>query len=458
MNEEGEITLRASYLKRMTPIQFLVLSYLLAMFLSASLLMLPVSWQPGVQLSWREALFTATSGISVTGLTVVNLSETFSVFGAIVIMFMMQFGGIGIMALGTFLWLILGRDISLSYRRLIMADQNQHNLSGLVKLMKSIFLLSLLFEGIGALLLGTYFLAAGYYTDPFLAYFHALFHALSSYTNAGFDLFGNSLQTFSGDYFVQTVTMLLLFLGAIGFPVLIEAREWFVRRGETFRFSLYTKVTVSMYVILLVLGAAGIWIVESRVSLEGMPWHKQLFYSLFNSITTRSGGLSTMDVNGLSSPTQYLLSILMFIGASPSSVGGGIRTTTFAVIMLTLATYARGRNEVRIFKRSIKQEDILKSFIVFSTAVILVCGSVMLLDAVERQRFSLNQIIFEVCSALGTSGLSTGVTPDLSIPGQVLLMALMFVGRIGILSMLLLFRSHKRKDRYHYVKEDLIIG
>lgn len=442
----------------MTPTQFIFVCYMAAIIVSTLLLMLPASRKPGVGLSAMDALFTAASAVSVTGLTVVNISETYSFFGSVLLMVMMQFGGIGVMALGTFLWMLFGQNITLTYRRLIMIDQNRRNLSGLVQLMRNILVLSLLFEASGALVIGTYFLAAGYYTNVFEAYYHALFHAVSSYTNAGFDLFGNSLHSFSGDYFVQTVTMILLFLGAIGFPVLIEVREYLVRKDKNFRFSLFTKLTVSMYLILLAVGTAGIWIVESSVYFEEMPWHQQLFYSLFNSVSTRSGGISTMDVAQFTTPTQFLLSILMFIGASPSSVGGGIRTTTFAVIILTLVAYSIGRNDVRVFRRTVKPEDVMKSFVVFSAGVILVIGSIMLLDAVERQHFALNKIIFEVCSAFGTAGFSTGITPYLSGPGKGILVLLMFIGRVGLPVLLFLFRRKTLKDKYHYPKEDLIIG
>lgn len=442
----------------MTPTQFIFVCYMTAIIVSTLLLLLPASRKPGVELSAMDALFTATSAVSVTGLTVVNISETYSFFGSVLLMVMMQFGGIGVMALGTFLWMLFGQNITLTYRRLIMIDQNRRNLSGLVQLMRNILVLSLLFEVSGALVIGTYFLAAGYYTDVFEAYYHALFHAVSSYTNAGFDLFGNSLLSYSGDYFVQAVTMVLLFLGAIGFPVLIEVREYLVRKDKNFRFSLYTKLTVSMYLILLAAGTGGIWIVESSVYFEEMPWHQQLFYSLFNSVSTRSGGISTMDVSQFTTPTQFLLSILMFIGASPSSVGGGIRTTTFAVIILTLVAYAAGRNDVRVFRRTVKPEDVTKSFVVFSAGVILVIGSIMLLDAVERQHFALNKIIFEICSAFGTAGFSTGITPYLSGPGKCILVLLMFIGRVGLPVLLFIFRRKTLKDKYHYPKEDLIIG
>ncbi|GIQ70269.1 TrkH family potassium uptake protein [Xylanibacillus composti] len=443
---------------KITPTQFIVCSYATVIAMTTLLLVMPISVKPGAELSWIDALFTAVSGVSVTGLTAVNTAETFSVFGTFVLMISFQFGGIGIMALGTFLWLVLGRNISLSYRRLIMIDQNRHNLSGLVQLIRLLLFMALGIELAGALIFGVYFRVQGFHDTWTESFYYGLFHAVSSYTNAGFDIYGNSLASFANDYFVQFITMLLLFLGAIGFPVLIEFREFLMTRNRRFRFSLFTKVTTSMFVIMIVAGALSIFILEHDMYFADKSWHEKLFFSLFNSITTRSGGLSTMDVSEFYEPTQFILSILMFIGASPSSVGGGIRTTTFAIILLTLYTYAKGRSEVRVFRKSVKDEDVRKSFVVFTTGAILVVAGIVTLDWVEQQKFSLFSVIFEVSSAFGTSGLSMGITGDLSTVGKVIIMALMFVGRIGILSLLFLFRTGNRKEHYHYPKEDIIIG
>jgi potassium uptake TrkH family protein len=443
---------------QLTPTQFIVLGYFGAVSIATILLLLPISLKPGVQLSFVDALFTATSGVTVTGLTAVNTAETFSVFGSLVLILLFQIGGIGIMTLGTFLWMVLGKSINLSYRKLIMIDQNRHNLSGLVQLMRIVLMLALIIEAIGVIIFGTYFYFAGYYDRWYEAFYYGFFHGISSYTNAGFDIFGNSLQDFSGDYFVQTITMALVILGAIGFPVLIEVREYFFGKHKKFRFSLFTKVTTSMFFSLLFLGTAGIWLIEKSMYYAGMVWHEKLFFSLFNSVTVRSGGFATMDVSQYDNSTQFLLSTLMFIGASPSSVGGGVRTTTLAIILLALVTYAFGKNEVRIFARSVKQEDITKSFVVFTAGIVMVILSIITLDVMEGQNFSLTAIIFEVTSAFGTCGLSTGITGDLTDSGKGILMVLMFVGRIGILSLLFIFRTKKRQEKYHYPQEEIIIG
>lgn len=447
-----------TWLRKITPTQFIIIIYIMAIFIATFLLSMPFSLKPGVELNVIDALFTATSGVSVTGHTVVDTIDTFSFAGTLILIVLFHLGSIGIMTLGTFVWLIFGRNITLSYRKLIMIDQNRHNLSGLVKLMRIILLLALAIEAGGVIFFTTYFYLSGYYTTWSEALYYGFFHAISSYTNAGFDLFGQSLHQFANDYVVQLVTMLLIVLGAIGFPVLIELKHYFFGKEERFRFSLFTKLTMLTFAMLLVFGVATIWWMEKDLFYAHMPWHQKLFYSLFNAVTVRSGGMATMDVSQYNDATQFFLSINMFIGANPSSVGGGIRTTTFAVALLTIATFAIGRSEVRLFGRSIKQEDITKSLIVLAFSSCLIVGSVFLLSAFDGQHFSLMAIIFNAASAFGTCGLAIGQMADLSAGGKIVLMILMFIGRVGVLSLLFMFRSKKPSESYRLPTEDVIIG
>ncbi|MBP1934275.1 TrkH family potassium uptake protein [Ammoniphilus resinae] len=445
--------------RRLTPVQMIVLYYVLATLLSTFLLWLPIFHQPHVNLSFIDALFTATSAISVTGLGVVSTADTFNVAGTLVLAVILQFGGIGILTLGTFIWIVLGRKIGLEERKWIAIDQNRLSMSGLVALMQRILYMSLVIEAIGTLLLGSYFLYTNRFPTWYEAYYYGLFTAISAYTNAGFDIFGNSLYSFAHDYFVQTINMLLMIVGSVGFPVLLEVREYLYQKKhlkKNYRFSLYAKLTSFTFFALIVIGALLFLLFEKNAFLAGKTWHESLFYSLFNSVTTRNGGLATMDVGVLTVPTLLMMSILMFIGASPSSVGGGIRTTTFAVIVLTILAFVRGKKEVKIFHREIHPEDIFKSFVVFFVAMSLVMISVITLAAIEP--FPLMAIIFEAFSAFGTTGLSMGITPDLSIAGKCIIMGLMFIGRIGIISFLFLLKKEETKDVYHYPKERIMIG
>jgi len=443
-------------LSKLTTVQFIVLLYLAAICFSTALLSLPIAHKPDVDLSFIDILFTAVSAISVTGLTVVSTAETFSTTGIFFLAFILQFGGIGIMALGTFIWLMLGKKIGLRERRLIMIDQNRLTFSGIVKLMKQILIIIMSIEMIGTLVLGTYFL--NYFPSWQEAYFHGFFAAVSATTNAGFDITGSSLVPFVDDYFVQSVNMILIVLGAIGFPVLIEVKDFLTYKGETpYRFSLFTKLTATTFFALVIIGTVLIYVLELNRYLTDKTWHESLFYSMFHSVSARSGGLATMDINEFSTPTLLVLSALMFIGASPSSVGGGIRTTTFAIIVLSIIFYAKGRNSIKIFKREIHPDDIFKSFIVFGTAMFICFISFIILASTESE-FTLMEIIFEICSAFGTAGLSMGITPELSTIGKIVIIILMFTGRIGIFPFLFLIRGTVVQETYHYPKERVTIG
>ncbi|MBT2637385.1 MULTISPECIES: TrkH family potassium uptake protein [unclassified Bacillus (in: firmicutes)] len=443
-------------LDKLTPAQIIVSYYLIAVAVSMGLLSLPIAIQPDAKWSLLDALFTAASAVSVTGLTVVTTSETFTVPGIFILMFVLQFGGIGIMTLGTFFWLILRKKIGLRERQLIMTDQNQTSMAGLVKLLKEILFIIILIEIIGSLVLGVYFLK--YFPTWQEAFLQGMFAAVSATTNAGFDITGSSLMPFANDYFIQTINILLLTLGAIGFPVLIELKGYLLRKNKKtpYSFSLYTKLTSITFFGLLFFGTIAIFVLEYNHFFSNKTWHESFFYSLFQSATTRNGGLATMDINDFSEPTLLLLVALMFIGASPSSVGGGIRTTTFALNLLFLYHFARGRRSVKIFNREVHQEDIIKSLVVSILAVFICFFAVVLLMVTENQ--PILAIVFEVASAFGTTGLSMGITPELTSIGKIVIIALMFIGRVGVISFLFIIGGKAEKESIRYPKERVIIG
>ncbi|MFQ3545446.1 TrkH family potassium uptake protein [Halobacillus rhizosphaerae] len=441
---------------RLSPFQIIVLFYISAVMISTLLVSLPFLHTDGATISFIDCLFTAVSAVSVTGLTVVPTESTFNTGGYFVIMFILQFGGIGIMTLGTFIWMLMGKKIGLKRRQLIKTDQNRTTFSGLVRLIRQILIIVIAIEVVGAIVLGIYF--TEYFPTIGEAFVQGMFASVSATTNAGFDITGSSLVMFEHDYFVQFVNMLLLTLGAIGFPVLIEVKDYLTKKpGDFFNFSLFTKLTSTTFGALVLVGAIAIYFFDRTHFFADKSWHESLFYSLFQSVTTRNGGLATMDVSEFSIPTLLVISVLMFIGASPSSVGGGIRTTTFAIMIISIVAYARGKSRVRIFKREIDTEDIFRSFIVINTAIII-CGiSIIFLNVLEPQ-FTLIQVAFEACSAFGTTGLSMGITPDLHTAGKLIIIALMFIGRIGIFSFLFIIRGKVTKDNYRYPKEAVIIG
>jgi Trk-type K+ transport system membrane component len=448
-----------NWLEKRSPAQVISGYYLLAVTISILLLSIPAVHKPGVNMTFFDTVFTAVSVVSDTGLGVINVSETFSVFGYFIIMLVLQFGGIGIMAMSTFFWILLGRKIGLRERRLIMVDNNQFALSGLVQLVKEILKIFLLTELIGALIFGIHFLR--YFPTWQEAFLQGLFASVSAATNAGLDITGKSLIPFAGDYFVQLLTILLIIFGSIGFPVLIEVKAYLSRRKSKlehpFRFSLFTKLTTLTYGILLLMGTVLIFLLEYQHYFKGMAWHESFFYAFFQAATTRSAGLTTMDITDFSHPTLLVMGVLMFIGGSPNSVGGGIRTTTFALNMLFIFNFARGKREIKVFKRELHQDDVMKSLAITLLAVIMCIMSVVAISISDKQH-QLIEIFLEVCSAFGTVGLSTGITPELSVFAKSILIVLMFVGRIGLTSFLYIIGGNKKDAKFHYPVERVITG
>lgn len=447
------------WLNKLTPVQMLFVFYILAVTVATLLLSLPISHKQGVEIPFIDILFTSVSAVSVTGLSTIVISDSLSTLGLIILTVILQLGAVGVMAISTLLWIIIGKKIGLKERRLIMTDQNQTSFQGMVRLIKQIILVLLIIELIGIVILSIYFL--NYFPTVSDAIFHGYFSTISAVTNGGFDITGESLIPFRDDYFVQIITMLLIILGAIGFPVLIEIKNFVLtitkkNTRKKFRFSLFTKITSFTFFMLVVAGSLGIYFLDMKHYFDGITWHESLFYALFQSVTTRSGGLSTLDVSLLTEGTQLFMAFLMFIGASPNSAGGGIRTTTFALVILFVLSSVRGKKSIQIFKREIHEEDLSKAISITFVAGLIVFISVLSMMTLEN--YSLIAIIFEVTSAFGTVGLSMGITEELSTVSKIILMFLMFIGRIGIFTFLLLFKGNKKNSTFHYPKERIITG
>ncbi|MEN2467437.1 TrkH family potassium uptake protein [Ornithinibacillus sp. FSL M8-0202] len=443
------------WINTLSPVRIILFFYIIAAIFSTILMSLPIAYKDGVEVEFIDVVFTAVSALSVTGLSTITVADTLSTTGIFLLAFILQLGAVGVMAIGTFIWLLLGKKIGLKERQLIMTDQNQTNFEGMVRLIKQIILVLLTVEFIAFLVLGTYFLR--YFSSPGEAYLHGFFGTISAVTNGGFDITGESLIPFQHDYFVQFLNILLIIFGAIGFPVLIEVKNFLFSRNRVLtHFSLFTKLTTLTFAILIFVGTIGIFLLDVQHYFVGKSWHESLFYSLFQSVTTRSGGLSTMDVSELSESNHLFMSFLMFIGASPSSAGGGIRTTTFALAVIFIITYARGGSSIRIFRREVHEEDLMKAVTVTLMAIFMVFISVLFITTYEP--FTITQILFEVTSAFGTVGLSMGITSELSTITKIILMTLMFIGRVGILTFLFMFKKTKRSGDYHYPKERISIG
>ena len=441
-----------------TPTRLIAGYYFLFTVGFAILLWLPFSLQEGASLSFLDALFVSTSGLSNTGLSPISTVETFSLPGILILALNLQIGGLGLMMISTAIWLLAGHKISTRERALIMTDQNQINLSGVVKLVKSVLISFLVIELIFMLILGHYYYFAGYYPVYWIAMLQGFFTTVSAITNSGFDITGASLIPFQHDYFVQTLHMMLMFFGAMGFPVILDIQKYVhcKRTNQRFKFSIYTKLTMVTTLILWIVGIIGFYLFEYNHFLTDRGLIEGFYFATFNSLSTRNAGFATVDMNAFSPATLTMFCGLMFIGSSPNSSGGGIRTTTFAIMVLAILSFARGRQYVNIYGREIETQTVYKSFMIYIVATLIVCLSTLLICMSDS--FSLMEIFFEVCSAFGTTGLSMGITGALTSFAKIVLIATMFIGRIGIITFLLIFRANAHPAKVRYPKADIIIG
>lgn len=444
-------------------IQVIVSYYIFMTLLSLVLFHLPFFRQPDSKVAFIDMFFMAVSTVSVTGLVTFPIAEVFNEHGIRLLELLFQIGGLGIMMISTFFFIVSRRKISLKQRQLIMTDMNQPRLSGIVRLIRTTFTIILVFQLIFGIIFSFYFKSKGYFDQWPDAIFHGFYQAISAVTNAGFDITGNSLLPFANDYLFLHIIMFLIFVGGIGFPAIMDFHEWIKfhrikeRRRLPFRFTLFTKIAALSFVILFIGGAISIFFLEHNHLFKDLSPLGKWTSSLFYSITTRSAGMQVHDLNQFQVTTLLVLSALMFVGCSPSSVGGGIRTTTLAIIGLYLFSFLKGESHVNIFGRKIDEEDVRKSIVVFMLSLLMCFACVVFLSAIEE--VSLISIIVEVAAAFGTTGLSLGITPSLSTLGKLVIALLMFIGRISMLYTLQLFVPKETRDLgYEYPTEKIIIG
>nr|WP_156249272.1 TrkH family potassium uptake protein [Enterococcus faecium] len=442
-------------------IQIIVFYYILMTILSLVLFYMPIFREPDSHVSFVDMLFMAISTVSVTGLSTFDINSVFNDNGIILLEILFQVGGLGIMMISTAFVIFSKRRITLKQRQLIMTDMNQPRLSGIVRLIRITFAILIWFQLLFGTFFSIYFYYRGYFDRWRDAVFYGFYQAISAVTNSGFDVTGDSIKPFAHDYFFLILIMFLIFVGGIGFPVLMECREWLLYKRSNaklpFRFSLFTKLAVLAFVILFVSGTVLIYLLEKDHLFQDSNMSVKWINSMFYSITTRNAGLQIHDLGDFQITTLIIFSLLMFIGCSPSSVGGGIRTTTVAIIGLYLYSFLKSEDNINIFGRRIDQDDVRKSVVVFMLSLGMCFFCIVFLSATEEQ--TLISIIIEVTSAFGTTGLSLGITGDLSVVGKITIAALMFIGRIGMLYTLMLFVPKETRDLgYEYPSEKIIIG
>ncbi len=428
------------FLRKQSPGRLITLGFALMILLGTALLLLPCSVKEGVQVGFIDALFTATSAVCVTGLLVVDVADSFTAFGQGVVAVLIQIGGLGVSSIGVGLILAAGKRISIKDRLLVKEAMNVDSSKGIVRLVKFVLLLTLCFEGVGALL--CFFVFRQEY--PFLrACGVSIFHAIAAFNNAGIDIFGGmrSMTPYRDNLYLNAVTCGLIIFGGLGFFVILDV----IKCKNFKKLSLHSKVAISTSLFLI---AAGSFLFKAT---EDMTW----IGAVFQSVSARTAGFSTYDMGEFTNAGLFVMCILMFIGASPGSTGGGIKTSTFFTLMQGVRCVV-SKKRLSAFHRSIPGETMSKAYMIVNLSLVVVFCGIFFLCVLEPE-YSFIQIMFEVVSAFGTAGLSTGITPDLGTAGRLVVIVLMFIGRLGAFTLLSIWINRPEKNA-RYTEESLTIG
>ena len=447
-------------LNHMEPARVMVIGFGLVILLGGLMLNLPIATKNGESIGLLNSIFTATSAVCVTGLVVVDTGTYWSEFGQFIIITLIQIGGLGFMTIATMFSLLTRKKINLRERLLIQESLNQGDLSGLVKLTRYIILMTFSIEAIGALLLSIVYI-------PVLGFFrgvwYSIFHSISAFCNAGFDLMGpiagkfSSLTSFVDNSLINFVICGLIILGGIGFPVLLDV----INNRKYSKLNIHSKIVINTTGILIAIGIFFIFINEfnNKGTLGNLNTKEKVLSSIFQSVTLRTAGYNTIDLTLLSESTLFFMVILMLIGASPGSTGGGIKTTTIATLFLTVKAFIFEKGDIEVYQRRISDSTVKKSLGLFFIGVFTVLFGILILSIVNPG-FTLLESTFEVVSAFATVGLSIGGTPELTSAGKIIIMILMFLGRVGSLTIFvaLLSKNSKIKPKIRYPEGKIIVG
>lgn len=451
--------------------QTIMAGFICMIFIGALLLNLPIASKSGESVGFINALFTATSANCVTGLVVVNTMAHWTLFGKAVILILIQIGALGFMTLITAAMILVRRNISLRSRQTIQTSFNQDNIGGMVRLVKRVVLITITFEALGAIFLALFFWAGGTMSLP-RALGQGVFHAVSAFCNAGFDNIGtNSLVSLQKNVPINFIIMTLIVAGGIGFHVwteivrMIKNKEKRSLRFRSHRLSLHSKIVFTMTGILILVGALFFLIIEwsNPHTLGEMPVWEKLQASLFQSVTLRTAGFNTIPQDGLTEISQFVSCILMLIGGSPSGTAGGIKTVTIGIVIISMVSVIRGRNKLEAFGRSLPLDLLQKALSVASIMFIVVFVSTTLLYFTELDNpypHTFLDLLFETCSAAGTVGVTTGITPHLSDAGKIVLIFCMYIGRLSPITVVVALNKKLRAgdDSIGLPEERVTIG
>ena len=450
--KEGIMVLKRN---RITYTQFIALSFLLVILLGSVLLCLPVSSRSGQWTPYIDSLFTATSATCVTGLVVYDTYSHWSAFGQATILCLIQIGGIGFMTVVSMLSVALKRHIGLYERKLLAESTGSLRVGGVVVLLKRIIAGTVIFEGAGTVLLATRFCPEMGFGKGL---YNALFHSVSAFCNAGFDIMGkygrfSSLTKYADDVVVNLTIMALIVIGGIGFFVWSDI---FNCRFHFRKYQLHTKIVLTSTAALIFVSVIAFFIMEYDHAFKGMPLGEKMIASGFQAISPRTAGFNTVDLNSLSESGGIFTIILMFIGGSPGSTAGGIKTTTFVVLIMEAIASARSSQQVTVFKKRL-DESVLRQASAIAT-IYLLAITVSTLAICMLEPFSFKKVLFEVVSAIGTVGLTLGITPMLGAEAKIILMILMFAGRVGGLSFALVIAQKRTNVPINRPTEKIMVG
>jgi trk system potassium uptake protein TrkH len=445
---------------KLSPTYIIAISFVAVISFGALLLKMPFALEDGISLKWIDAFFMATSAVCVTGLTTVDPSSAFSLFGEIVLLLLIQIGGIGVMILASYFFLSLGRNMSIKQRFLIQESfAGDYDVNWRI-LVRTVIHYVVLIEIAGSIALSLFFMR---YFHPIQSVYYGIFHSVSAFCNAGIALFPNSFISFRDNHFLNLIIIALIVAGGLGFFVIWELKQWWKLRRKRYRLSLHTKVVLITTLTLIVGGTLAIWLLESRNTAFGSTYLSRFWPSLFQAVSPRTAGFNTVDLAVLGNDSILLIMFLMFVGASPGSCGGGIKTTTFAVVFMLFWSRLRGGTITNMFKRTISTDVIGRSLgITVAAAFVLLLSNVLLMMTdfsgghYARGRFV--EIFFESISAFGTVGLSLGLTPLLNNGGKIIIMVLMYFGRVGVMAMFLQAVSSQKRRTIEYAEEGMMIG
>ncbi|UCZ53451.1 TrkH family potassium uptake protein [Bacillus shivajii] len=431
-----------------SPPQLLAIGFGVVIIFGTFMLMLPLSTTESI--SWIDALFTAASATTVTGLVVLDTGSNFTTFGQVILMILIKVGGLGLMTFAVITIIVLGKRIGLKERILIQQALNQHSIGGVVRLVKILFIFSIVMELIATILLSIRWVPE--YGWGF-GVFTSLFHAISAFNNAGFSLWSDSLSGYVGDPIVNLIITILFIIGGIGFTVLYD-----VMTTKRFRhYALHTKIMLVGTVIINVVAIIVIFLLEytNPLTLGELTTYEKIWASYFQAVTPRTAGFNTIEIGDMNPGSIVFILLLMFIGAGSASTASGIKLTTFIIITLAVFTYLKGKRESHIFERRINEDIIIRALAIVVTSLAIIFLSIFILNITEQAPFII--IVFEAFSAFGTVGLSMGLTDELSLLGKQMIIVLMFIGRIGPLTLAFAL-AKSSKPNISYPKGDVFTG